>query len=625
MLHLIYMQENKVAFYYLLFLFFFFRMLRVKKTKSKELKYDITALENAIRSVKSGEMSVRKAAQHFNVPKSTVGDRVTGKRDLEVGRGRKPALPLELEKSIVQSVKRASQLGVGLSRKQLLTRTGALVKKLKIKTPFKNSTPGKDWWQSLKERHPDLTIRKPEKTGALRCRMMNRQKVEAYFQDLGLILTQKNLLEKPKMIWNMDECGKSFEHNPVKVVAEKGAKNVPGRTSAISTHVTIVACVNAMGDKMSPLLVVKGKTERSIFGFNTQEAPSGTMWDYQESGWMDDRIGERWFKEIFLKQCGNDRPQILILDGHSSHESLALIQEGIKEDVVVLSLPPHTTHYLQPLDRTVFGPFSKQYDRACSEFLQQNILHKVDKWTFPTLFHTAWNSALTNENIKSGFRACGIYPFNPLAIPECAYLPSEPSQYTEQSNSVMKSTEAELPSTSASALGTSTEIEAIETMVPSGDGPVSNVNHSQILPLIADITDSLQQPEIDDPQHLLELILQNKIEVVATANEEGVAAVSDMWNAEVTSLFLPFSNVSENKKPTEVKKTKTASHQSHRLLTSEEVVQEKLLLAKKKEEKENKKLENKLKKAEREMKKVEQVLKKSNQCKISKCKKPKLE
>ena len=50
----------------------------------------------------------------------------------------------------------------------------------------------------------------------------------------------------------------------------------------------------------------------------------------------------------------------------------------------------HTTHYLQPRDRTVFGPFDKQYDRACSEFLQENTLHKVDKWTFPTLFKTAW-------------------------------------------------------------------------------------------------------------------------------------------------------------------------------------------------------------------------------------------
>jgi hypothetical protein len=59
-------------------------------------------------------------------------------------------------------------------RRQLLTRTGTLVKRLKLKTPFKNSTTGKDWWQKLKQRQSDLIIRKPEKTGTLRCRMMNR-------------------------------------------------------------------------------------------------------------------------------------------------------------------------------------------------------------------------------------------------------------------------------------------------------------------------------------------------------------------------------------------------------------------------------------------------------------------
>lgn len=38
-----------------------------------------------------------KAAQHINVPKSTVGDRVIAKGDMEVELGRKQALPLGLD------------------------------------------------------------------------------------------------------------------------------------------------------------------------------------------------------------------------------------------------------------------------------------------------------------------------------------------------------------------------------------------------------------------------------------------------------------------------------------------------------------------------------------------------
>jgi transposase len=86
-------------------------MLRVKKAKI--LQYDLSSLDNAVKCVKAGEMSVRKAAEHFKVPTSTVEDRVTGKREIVVGRGRKPALLLELENSIVQSVKTSTTSRVG--------------------------------------------------------------------------------------------------------------------------------------------------------------------------------------------------------------------------------------------------------------------------------------------------------------------------------------------------------------------------------------------------------------------------------------------------------------------------------------------------------------------------------
>jgi hypothetical protein len=50
---------------------------------------------------------------------------------------------------------------------------------------------------------------------------------------------------------------------------------------------------------------------------------------------------------------------LLILDGHSSHTlSLAPIEIPGKHGVVMLSLPSHTTHRMQPLDVAFFKTLS---------------------------------------------------------------------------------------------------------------------------------------------------------------------------------------------------------------------------------------------------------------------------
>ena len=159
------------------------------------------------------------------------------------------------------------------------------------------------------KRHPDLSIRKPEKLTTARARMLNPVVVTNYFNDLDALLDKLDLKEKPDKIWNCDETGKLFEHQPVKVIAAKGEKSVVGRTSANSSNITIMACVNAAGRTMPPLFVAtKGKTSKSLHGFNTSAAPVGTKWFMQKNGWMTDSIGERWFEEVFLAQCGDQRP-----------------------------------------------------------------------------------------------------------------------------------------------------------------------------------------------------------------------------------------------------------------------------------------------------------------------------
>ena len=107
---------------------------------------------------------------------------------------------------------------------------------------------------------------------------------------------------------------------------------------------------------------------------------------------------------------------LLLLDGHSSHFELSNIQLAEKEGVIILCLPPYTTHESQPLDCGVFGPLKKQWTQVCHDFQQANKGAVISKYVYSRLFSQAWLHALSGHNIIAGFRKCSVYPFNCNAI-----------------------------------------------------------------------------------------------------------------------------------------------------------------------------------------------------------------
>ena len=52
---------------------------------------------------------------------------------------------------------------------------------------------------------------------------------------------------------------------------------------------------------------------------------------------MDKELFTTWFKKIFLKHCGEERPVILIVDNHDSHFSYEVL-ETAKENQASISL-----------------------------------------------------------------------------------------------------------------------------------------------------------------------------------------------------------------------------------------------------------------------------------------------
>lgn len=81
-------------------------------------------------------------------------------------------------------------------------------------------------------------------------------------------------------------------------------------------------------------------------------------------------------------------------------------------------LPSNTTHELQPLDKAVYRSFEHHWDAEVLSFLDQNRDKKLTKARFNIILSSVWSKCRTNSNITSGFRATGLYPFNPQDIPE---------------------------------------------------------------------------------------------------------------------------------------------------------------------------------------------------------------
>ena len=169
--------------------------------------------------------------------------RLSGKIADDAAPGKPPIIPKETESKIAENIFKTADQGFGMS--QL-----AVMKKVGLWTPFKHGIPGKDWWEGFKKRNAEVSLRKSAKLSEVRSRAINPAAVGAYFIDLHHILEERpvyeenglqlkrQLVSSPHLIWNCDETGISMEHNPTAVVARRGTRNVPGRTSNSRHNIT---------------------------------------------------------------------------------------------------------------------------------------------------------------------------------------------------------------------------------------------------------------------------------------------------------------------------------------------------------------------------------------------------
>ncbi len=89
---------------------------------------------------------------------------------------------------------------------------------------------------------------------------------------------------------------------------------------------------------------------------------------------------------------------------------MAFLNKCDELKILVLILPLHSTHQLQPLDIRLFQPLSTAYSQEINNFLMNSLrMVSITKRRFWSLFSPAWERAFTEDNIKSVFAKASIW------------------------------------------------------------------------------------------------------------------------------------------------------------------------------------------------------------------------
>ena len=92
--------------------------------------------------------------------------------------------------------------------------------------------------------------------------------------------------------------------------------------------------------------------------------------------------------------------------------------------MILLCLPPHTTHALQPLDVAVFKALKTHFSRSLRVccFSKKNFI--VSKRDFARVVKEPFEFSFSMVNLKNGFSKCGIFPFDRNAVSSDKMAPS---------------------------------------------------------------------------------------------------------------------------------------------------------------------------------------------------------
>lgn len=138
-----------------------------------------------------------------------------------------------------------------------------------------------------------------------------------------------------------------------KVYVGKGARDAYMKSSSGGKAMyTVLFCGSADGTYLPTMTVYKGSNNWAEWKIG---GPEGTCYGVSPKGWMLEINFEKWFTTVFVKFVKNYlKPVLLMYYGHNSHLTFKTCKAAVDSNIILVCLPPNTSHAMQPFDVAVF-------------------------------------------------------------------------------------------------------------------------------------------------------------------------------------------------------------------------------------------------------------------------------
>ena len=318
----------------------------------------------------------------------------------------------EQDKALCYFLNFLAQFGVPLVYQKIASAANHI---LQINNPDEKPV-GRDWPSRWIGSHPQFKVVKEKPIEQARAEAMNVYNIRQWFRQLEATMREHDIYQED--FWNMDEMGLRIGVGRGQWVIVPADDQYLSRFShIIGVHgdrdqCTIIKSVSAAGTCIPPMAIMKGVVILKRWFTELPPELDNLLVGMSNSGYSNDMLFFQWLQhwEHFTRISRRGKYRMLLLDGYDSHLTYSALKFCEQQKVVVVLLPPHTSHFLQPLDVSVFQQWKHHHSQALDQNVRQGV-GPLEKNSFFACLKEIRERTLTERVIKAGFRKCGFFPF----------------------------------------------------------------------------------------------------------------------------------------------------------------------------------------------------------------------